>query len=785
MIINYIKIAYTNLIKSRVYSLISISSLSVGLAVCILLFLYVFDELSYDRYHKNANNIYRLCQDTHPFQAPQTAKLLSDQLPQIKKYARILMRGNMIVQHEEQRFNETSTTYTDADLFKIFSFKFKYGDAETALEEPFTIVISEKIAHKYFGDENPIGKTLRINNENDFTITAVFEDMPHNSHFRYDILISLTRAEMIFGEELMNNWGWENFIIYFEMQDQFSKPDLEAKISELMKKTNDETADLPTFKLQKLKDIHLYSAHLQNDIQPQNSINFVLIFSAIGLLILLIASFNYVNLLTANATKRVTEIGVRKTFGASRSQLANQFITESIVVLIISLAFAILIVGLTLPIFNTLSGKELSMLSLVNTNIILGLLGMMILVGVIAGWYPAFVLSSFNPARVIKSSKSTGGSKVQFKKILVGAQFTIVIMLIACAAMMLRQINYIQNKSLGFDKEYVLFANVNNFGDEEKYFSLKQALLEQPIVASVSAASRIPSGELNNWGGTIPNEQTERINLPFVHVQFDYFETLGIKATQGRLFSDQLNTDIAESVILNESAVNYLKIQGDPIGQQIKISWPRSERKIIGVVEDIHFESLHDKIKPVLFVILQEGCSQLLVKVNPSKGSEAINILTETSKKIYPDEIFDFRFLDVNLEQLYQKDEKTFQLMGYFAFIAIILASIGLLGMASFIMTSRIKEIGIRKINGAKVSEIMKMLNISFVKWMGISFLIATPIAYYGMNKWLENFAYRVSLSWWVFALAGLISLFIVLLTVSWLTFKAASRNPIEALRYE
>lgn len=785
MIINYIKIAYTNLIKSRVYSLISISSLSVGLAVCVLLFLYVSDELSYDRYHKNADNIYRLCKDTHPFQAPQTAKLLADQLPQIKKHARILMRGNMIVQYKELRFNETSTTYTDADLFKIFSFKFKYGDAETALEEPFTIVISEKIAHKYFADENPIGKTLRINNENDFTITAVFEDMPHNSHFRYDILISLTRAEMIFGEELMNNWGWENFIVYFEMQDQFSKPDLEAKISELMKKPNDETAALPIFKLQKLKDIHLYSTHLQNDIQPQNSINFVLIFSAIGLLILLIASFNYVNLLTANATKRVTEIGVRKTFGASRSQLANQFITESIVVLIISLAFAIFIVGLTLPIFNTLAGKELSMQSLVNTNIILGLLGMMILVGVIAGWYPAFVLSSFNPARVIKSSKSTGGSKVQFKKILVGAQFTIVIMLIACAAMMLRQINFIQNKSLGFDKEYVLVANVNNFGDEEKYFSLKQALLEQPIVAGVSAASRVPSDDLNNWGGVVNQEQTEWITLPFVHVQFDYFKTLGIKATQGRLFSDQLETDITESVIINESAVNYLKIQGDPIGQQIKISWPRSERKIIGVVEDIHFESLHDKIKPVLFVILQEGCSQLLVKVNPSKASEAINILTETSKKIYPDEIFDFRFLDASLEQLYQKDEKTFQLMGYFAFIAILLASIGLLGMASFIMTSRIKEIGIRKINGAKVSEIMNMLNISFVKWMGISFVIATPIAYYSMNRWLENFAYRVSLSWWVFALAGLISLFIVLLTVSWLTFKAARRNPIEALRYE
>lgn len=785
MIKNYIKIAYTNLIKSRVYSLISISSLSVGLAVCILLFLYVFDELSYDRYHENANNIYRLCQETHSYHSPQTAEFLDEKLPQIKKYARILPRDNMIVQYKEQRFNENWAAFVDADLLRIFSFKFKSGNTETVLEHPATVVVSEKIAQKYFGKEDPLGKVLKFDNDFEATITGVYENMPHNSHFKYDFLISLAGADRIFGEELMNNWGWQNFLVYFEMQDQFSKPELEGKISELMKNPNDENAALPIFKLQNLKDIHLYSTHIENDIQPQNSITFVLIFSAIGLLILLIASFNYVNLLTANATTRVTEIGVRKTFGASRSQLANQFITESIVVLIISLAFALLVVALTLPIFNTLSGKELSILSLINTNIILGILGMMILVGVIAGWYPAFVLSSFNPARVMKSSKSTGGSKVQLKKILVGAQFTIVITLVACAVMMLRQINFLQNKSLGFDKEYVLVARVNNFGDEEKYFSLKQALLEQPIVAGVSAASRVPSGGLNNWGGAIPEEQTEWITLPFVHVQFDYFETLGIKAKQGRLFSDQLKTDITESVILNEAAVSHLGIQGDPIGQQIKIPWPWSERKIIGVVDDFHFESLHDKIKPVLFVILQEECSRLIVKVNPSNASDAIKTLTETSQKIYPDEIFDFRFLDVSLEQLYQKDEKTFQLMGYFAFIAILLASIGLLGMASFIMTSRTKEIGIRKVNGAKVSEIMTMLNISFVRWMAISFVIATPIAYYGMNKWLENFAYRVSLSWWVFALAGLISLVIVILTVSSLTYRTARRNPIEALKYE
>jgi len=787
MIKNYIKIAFANLTKNRIYSIISISSLSIGLAVVILLFLYVSLELSYDRYNEKADHIYRLCKEKDSYQAPQTAKFLADKLPQIKEFARILPRDDMIVQYKEHKFIENWIAFADAELLRIFSFKFKFGNAETALKQPATIVISEKAAQKYFGNENPIGKVLKLDNELECTITGVFEDMPDNSHFKYDFLITLAGANAMFGEELMNNWGWQNFLIYFEMQDEFSKQEVEAKISELMKNPNDEDAVSPIFKLQNLKDIHLYSSHIGNDIQPQNSITYVLIFSAIALLILLIASFNYVNLLTANATTRVTEISVRKTFGASRFQLAKQFVSESVIVFFISFCIALILVWLSLPLFNVLAGKSIVFSMLINPNMILGLIVMVLVVGALAGLYPALVLSSYSPTKVMKSNKSGMGSSFNVKKILVGAQFTIVIVLIACSLVMLRQINFLQNKSLGFDKEYVLVANVNDYGDEEKYRSLKQALLEKSMVTNVSTASRVPSGELNNWGAAIPEEQTEWITLPFVHVQFDYFETLGIKTTQGRLFSDQLKTDATESVILNKAAVSHLGIQGDPIGQQME-TWfggPPSVRKIVGIVDDIHFESLHDKIKPVLFVISQEQCSRLIVKVNPSNAGDAITTLIETSKNIYPDEIFDFHFLDVKLEQLYQKDERTFLLMGYFALIAIFLASIGLLGMASFMMASRTKEIGIRKVNGATIPEIIKMLNISFVKWMAVSFVIAYPIAFYGMNKWLENFAYKAALSWWIFALAGIISLALVLLTISGLSFKAARRNPIEALRYE
>lgn len=784
MIKYYLKIAFANLIQSKVYSLISISSLTIGMAISILLLIYVSDEFSFDRFHDKSDNIYRLCRVEHPYQAPQSAQILLDQLPEIKKATRILPVDHYVFQNGDQRFLENEIAFTDADLFNIFSFKFKEGHAETALEQPATIVISEKTAQKYFGEENPMGKVLRMQNEFDYTITGVFEDFPKNSHFRFDMFMTLTDGDKVFGKEMMNEWGWLNFLVYFEIQDKFFVPDLEAKISNLLHQANDPDAPYVKFHIQELKDIHLHSAHILHDIQPQNSITYVLIFSAIGLLILLIACFNYINLLTANATTRVTEIGIRKSFGASRNQLSMQFICESILVLIISTGLALAVVTLCLPIFNELSGKDLSMLILLDRNIILGILGMMLIVSLISGWYPAFILSSLKPMKVLKASSHSGGSKIQFKKILIGAQFTIVITLIACSMIMLRQINFLEHKDLGFDKESVLVAELN-LGDEERYNSVKQTLLAQSMVSKVSAASRVPSDNLGNAGYVIPEGQTEWQEVPFVHVNFDYFSLLGIKATQGRVFSSEIKSDATESVIINEAALKELGIQGDPIGQSIECSWPRSNRTIVGVIDDINFETLYINTKPIVFVIQYDQCQSLMVKASSSAAVNIVDVITEICYDIYPDEVIDFHFLDVQLEQLYQKDKNTFHLMSYFAIVAILLSCMGLLGMASFIIIRKTKEIGIRKVNGATVFEIIWMLNLSFVKWMAISFVIATPIAYYVMNIWLKSFAFTTTLSWWTFALAGIISLVIVLTTVSFLTFRAASRNPIKSLRYE
>jgi len=784
MIKNYIKVTIKNLSKSRVYSLISISSLSIGLAVCILLFLYVSHELSYDRYHEKSDNIYRLCQEVHPYQAPGAAKELAEKLPEIKNYARILPRDNILVQLDDQRYKEDKVAWVDAELLEIFSFEFIDGNVQNFLQQPGTAIITEKTAHKYFGNENAIGKIFKVGSEYDYTVVGVIKDIPQNSHFTFDLFLTLADGNKMFGENWMDNWGWWNFLVYFEMQDQFSKPEFETKVSEIMNTHNNPEAPPVQFTVQNIKDIHLYSSHFLGDIQPQNSIMYVLIFSGIGLLIMLIASFNYVNLFTANATTRVTEIGIRKTFGASRKQLAMQYISESMLVFFISFCISLILVWFCLPLFNEISGKALTFSLLTNPNILLSLLGIMFVTSILAGWYPAFVLSSYSPTKVLRSSNSGIGTGFQIKKILVGAQFTIVIVLIASSLIMFRQISFLQDKDLGFDKEAVL-TTIFDFGDEAKYNTLKHALLEQSFVSSVSVASRIPSGSLSNEGGVLPEGQTESIAIPYVHVNFDYFRTLGIKPIQGRLFSDEFKTDATESIILNKAAVALMGLEGDPLGQTIKCNWPSSYRKVVGIIDDIHFETLYNKVKPAVFLINYPDAYHLIVKVKPSDIANSKNTLTEICESIYPDEVIEFTFLEQILEQRYQKDNKTFQLMGFFAALAIFLASMGLLGMASFMMTSRTKEIGIRKVNGASISELMQMLNISFIKWMGISFIIATPIAYYSMNKWLESFAYKTTLNWWVFVLAGIISLVIVLLTVSGLTFRSARRNPVEALRYE
>ena len=730
---NYLKTAMRNLKKQKGYTFIKISGLAIGMAVCILLSLYIQDELSFDKFHRNADNIYRVINNNinSTYVAPQVSQLLLDNYPEIIESTRIFPREGILVQYNNESFNENDLFYADNSFFKIFSFELKSGEAETVLNQPFSIVITESIANKYFGDKDPIGQVLRVENENDYTITGVMSDIPANSHFNCNFVATLVDADKVFGASLMQNWGWQNFLVYALFQDNFSKSAVEAKYTTLFYKyMKADHPNLPHITLQNLKDIHLYSAYLDNDIQPQGDINYVLIFSGIGVLILLIACFNYIYLLTANATTRAVEVGIKKVIGATRKQLAWQFFSESILILIFSLLISFLIAVSCLPVFNSLTGKLLSLTALLNKTMIAGIIGMVVITGLVAGSYPALFISAFQPIHVIKGFAGFGKAKFRFNRILVVIQFSISAILIICSVFMFRQLHFIQNRELGFDKEHIVVLQNHEPENRQKYELFKSTFLQNSNVTSIASASRVPSGDLNNWGGFKHEGLTSDVNMRVVHVSFDYFKTIGINnALYGRLFSKQLESDVSEAVILNEAAVNKLEIKKASVGKKIHLSWPNSDRTVVGVVKDFHFESLYEDIHPVAFVIHYPKCWRIMVKINSSNIDETLALIEKTWKDLYPSWTYEYSFMDDCFEQIYHSEKRTFQLMGCFSLLAIFIACLGLFGLVSFTTKRRFKEIGVRKVLGASINQIIALLSRDFVKWVIIANIIAWPIA--------------------------------------------------------
>jgi len=782
-----VKTALRNLGKFKSISSINVIGLSVGMTVCILLMLYVQDELSYDRYHQYAERIFRILEEDNPYTSPQIAEMASANFPEIEKSARILVRDFGLFQYKEKQFIEDKICYADPDLFSIFSFNLKAGTPASVLNRPFSIVISEETAKKYFGNEDPIGKVLRFENEYDYTVTGVMEKMPHNSHFQYNILATLAESEDIFGSELMSNWGWRNMVTYLLVQDNFTQNTFEKKLASFIADNRDfaEGESPSNYTVQALKDIHLYSGHMENDIQVQGNISYVLIFSGIGVLILLIACFNYVNLLTANATTRAKEVGIKKVVGSSRNQLIRQFIGESIIILMVSLIFAMALSYLCLPIFNFLTGKSLSLTIIFSGRMILSIIGILVFTGLISGFYPAFVLSSFQPAKTLKTSKSSGRSKLTFGRVIVGGQFTISIILIACALLMARQLHFLQTENLGYDKEHIIISEFHDTEESQKYETLKNELLQNSNITSITAASRFPSDDLNNWASFQLPGQSEWTNMPIAHINFDYFKTFGISATLGRLFSNQMETDGAQALILNEIALKKLGLNQDVIGKSVQITWPYSKRNIIGVVKDFHFESLYNSIKPVAFVISPEQCWKMAIKVRASHLNETLAFIENKWKTFYPEWVFKHQFVDERVGKYYESEKRTLQLMSYFTFLAIFVACLGLFGLVSFIIKRRFKEIAVRKVLGAPIINIFKLLTGELLWGILLANLVAWPIAWYVLNRWLQNFAYRTSLSLWIFLVASISVMVIALLTMSWQTFRAARINPVDSLKYE
>jgi putative ABC transport system permease protein len=756
----------------------------------------VQDELSYDRYHENAGQIYRVITISNEDPSQGNARVgapwgpaLQRDYPEVLRSVRFRFFGRSSISCGDKRFYEEGGLYADSTVFEAFTFPLLKGNPQTALARPNTVVISEAMARKYFGDENPIGKTLNVDNESDLQVTGVMKNVRRNSHFRFDFLVSFATYD--FWD--LNEWRMNNFHVYLLLAEDYPAAALENKFPEFVAKYVDEQADERfTAQLQPITSIHLHS-HLFRELEANSDIAYVYIFSAIALFVLLIACVNFMNLATARSASRAREIGLRKVVGAQRAQLIRQFLGESILLSFIALFLTIGLVELLLPTFNHLSGKELSIDYGENPLLTFGLIGITLFVGVISGAYPAIFLSSFRPATVLKATPKAGASGSLLRKGLVVVQFAISVVLIVGTGIVYQQLGYISSKRLGFNKEQVLVVRMQNEALKQKYELIKNELSQHPNVASVAATSGLLGG--GDWGmpfGFEGAQHEEKFSARVLVVDHDYVETMQMKMIAGRNFSRDFPTDASEAFLINETAARQLGWES-PIGKYLERpasrnddgSWNWQRGRIIGVVQDFHFRSLHEKIDPMIMYMQPASLSYFFVRMQASQIPAALAYLEEKWHAFEPNLPFDYFFLDEVFDQMYRAERHLGKIFGTFSFLAIFIACLGLFGLAAFAAEQRTKEIGVRKVLGATVGSIVLLVSREFARLVLIAFVFAAPVAYYLMSQWLQNFAYRTGIGWWVIAMAGVLAFGIALLTVSYQAIRAALTNPVEALRYE
>jgi putative ABC transport system permease protein len=797
---NYLKIALRNIGKYKTYSSINIIGLAIGIACCILILLFVQDELSYDSYHAHSDHIYRLVAQSKsvsetnriaPIGAP-IAKIFSSALPEIRKATRLNREDRVLVENGNKKFFEERFFYADPEIFDVFSFPFIKGDSKTALATPFSVVLTESMAQKYFNEDDPIGQSIMMNNEHSFNITAVIQDVPHNSHFRFDFLASLETLADLYGERFLTHPGYMSFYTYLLLQEGTNSAELEQKFHVMLKQyLGEQAASMRSFHLQPLKSIHLHSK-LEYEIEANSDMSYIYIYSSIAFFILLIASFNFMNLSTARSTRRAKEVGMRKVLGAQRMQLIKQFLGESVVLSFLSLFLAVILAELFLRVFNSLTGKELSLNYFENIGIFLGFFGIAAIVGIFAGLYPALFLSAFNPVRTLKGKLGTGGKSSSFRRFLVVAQFTITIILITGTLIIQNQLNYVRNRNLGFNKEQVVVIPIHDPNTMQAYEAIKTELMQNPSIISVTASSTVPGKPFTVITYRVEGPpETEHQKMVTYFIDYDFLETLGIELAAGRNFSKEFTTDESSAFILNETAVRQLGWD-NPLNQQI--IWPSSllrrdaivkKGRIIGVVKDFNVTSLHQRIEPVILQIRPKSFHGISARIRTENIPLTLAFLRQKFSQFSSVFPFEYSFLDDDFNKLYKADEKIGQLFGIFSSLAIFVACLGLLGLASFTAEQRTKEIGIRKVLGSSVPEILLLLSKEFFKWILVANIIAWPIAWYLSRNWLQNFAYRINIQIWVFILSGLLALAVALLTISYQSIKAALANPLESLRYE
>jgi putative ABC transport system permease protein len=800
---NYLKIALRNIRKHKGASLINIVGLAIGIACSVLIILFVTYERSYDRFHDKADRIYRLAVrasvgDTkinQTYSSSETFRRLLVDFPEIEKGVKFLNLGRTPVVLNEKTFYESRFYAVDSTFFEIFTIPLIFGSPETVLTDPNTMVISRDTALKYFGDTDVVGKTLSVDfsyglGRIDFRITGVSENVPDNSHFHYDLLVSSSSFPAI-----INNTGWSsnNFITYLLLEEGTSKTWFDEKLKEFTRRhVGPERYDAALARgdfweyfLQPITEIHLDS-DLNGEFEANGNKTYVFIFSVISVIILLIACINFMNLSTAKSSLRAKEVGLRKVVGSSRNKLIGQFLSESVLLSFISLALGLVIVHILLPVYRNFIGRELHLRYFDNIFVIPSLIILGLAVGFISGSYPAFFLSSFKPISVLRGVTDRGKGSSFLRNILVVIQFSISIFLIIGTLVVFQQLKFFQNTRLGFDKEQVLvIRNPNALGSKVAPF--KEALRSHSQIINVSGSNTLPGRSFSNIGfGAEGVDKSFTLNLCIC--DYDFLDTLEMEMAQGRFFSREFPTD-SHAAILNEEAVKLLGWD-NPIGKRIN-NWARERGNftVIGVIKDYHYESLHQEIRPqALFLIggyYDRVESYISVRLNTENVSETVKFVGSTWNDFAPGKPFEYSFLDRDYDNLYRNEHQTRSLFSIFSFLTIFIACLGLFGLAAFVADRKTKEIGIRKILGASVTKIVNNLNKSFVKWVLIANLIAWPAAWYFMNNWLRNFAYRIQLSWWMFVLAAVLAFLVALLTVSFQSVKAALKNPADALRYE
>lgn len=802
---NYLKIALRNFFKHKGFSFINIFGLAIGVACCLMIVLYVFDEMSYDRYHEKADQIYRVGLDgfvnNMAFHgvitcAPMAQTLVHD-FPEVTAATRLRNFGFPVFRYEDKVFSEERVFWVDQSFFDIFTIPFIKGDPKTALVEPNTIVLTRSMALKYFGHEDPLGKSLNADQRRDYLITGVVEDVPYHSHFHYDFLASLSTYD----DSRSPIWISNSYYTYLLLRKDASSKAFEAKLADLVKKYVGPQIQVAAgitmeqfyesggrwgYFIQPLTDIHLHS-HLEFEIEPNGDIAYIYIFSVIAIGILLVAGINFVNLATARSVNRAREVAIRKTVGSRRPQLIRQFLAETTLMSFIAVLLALMAVQILLPSFNTITGKDLAVPYMQSVYTIPSLLGVVLFIGILAGIYPAFFLASFDPAIVLKSETVGRTRKSSLRNVLVVFQFTVSIVLIVGTFIVNRQLRYIQNKNLGFNKDQIIVVKkTDDIGNQIQTF--RQELVKNAKVIDATNTGRLIGETFGSSAFKLAGATGEETHLLCTYFTDSYFaDTYQIEMAAGRYFEEGREAD-QQAVILNETAIKELGLT-DPVGKQIVALRPTREQyfTIIGVMKDFHFESLHSQIRPLIIGLYQPNNRgrYVSVRVHSDGTRETLAFLENTWRKFAGNQAFEYEFFDDHFAQIYRAEERTGQIFFAFSFLAIIIASLGLLGLAAFIGEQRTKEIGIRKVLGATESKIILLLSKQFTKWVILSNLFAWPIAYYFMHKWLQRFAFQPGLSVWAFLLASFVVFVIALLTVSYQTIKAARSNPVDLLRYE